>query len=248
MRVNEGVPIKTDSVVFINTIGFLGDYYLEISTGSQDAPLLPPGSVIQSREIVTFHDVIARAQSAVERLDAALVIINDKILAEHMPELRRRVETITDKMTELLTDADQLFNEQNRKNIGEALAELNALLRENKDDLKETVANFRLASERLESLAGTLDSITQDNRDDVESLIKDIRATADEIRGVADRVGQLVAENAGDIAVTVDNLKAASSNARDFSETISDEPWRLIWRTPHPEEKAIKKETGADVR
>ncbi|GAB4341414.1 MAG: hypothetical protein Kow0099_18120 [Candidatus Abyssubacteria bacterium] len=247
MRVNEGVPIKTDSVVYINTIGFLGDYYLEITTGSQDAALLPPGSNIQSREIVTFHDVIARAQSAVERLDAALVIVNDKILAEHMPELRRKVETMTDKMTELLTDADEIFNEQNRKNIGEALAELNALLRENRHDITETIANFRVASQRLESLATTLDSVATDKREEIESLIHDIRTTAEEIGTVTDRIEQLVAENASDIAVTIDNLKAASSNARDFSETISDEPWRLIWRTPLPEKKTIEKEAGAGV-
>lgn len=239
-------PIKTDSEVFINTIGFLGEYYLEISTGSSDAPLLPPGAEIPAREIATLNDILARTQSAVERVDAALVIINEKILTEDLVELRERIDIIGNSMEKLLTDVDQFFAEENRENIRQTLAHLRSLVQENREDIRRSVESFRSASERLDSLAASLDKLVVENRDNVDALIDDIRAAAVQARGAADRVEKLIAENAGDIAITIDNLRATSSNARDFSETIADEPWRLLYRTRQPEKQVISpQETGA---
>lgn len=245
MRVAEGTPVKTDSEVFINTIGFLGQYYLEISTGSEGSPILPSGSEIKSREIVGLNELLARAQSAVERVDAVMVIVNEKILAEEFPKLRERIEAIADKVQRLLTDVDDVFNEENRENVAQTLEQLRMLFQENREDMRTTVANFRSASERLESLAATLDSLVAENRDDVDVIIDDIHATAGQVRSAAERIERLVAENADEIAVTVDNLKATTANTRDFSETIADEPWRLIWRTRQPEKKVLdQEETG----
>jgi ABC-type transporter Mla subunit MlaD len=86
--INQRVPVKADSEVFINTIGLLGDYYLEISTGTPDSPDLPPGSEINSMEIASINEMLASAQSAVEKVDATLVILNERILTEDFGRLR----------------------------------------------------------------------------------------------------------------------------------------------------------------
>ena len=46
LQVKENTPVKTDSIAFINFIGLLGAYYIEISAGSDNASLLPPGSIL----------------------------------------------------------------------------------------------------------------------------------------------------------------------------------------------------------
>ncbi len=242
MRVAEETPVKTDSEVFINTIGFLGEYYLEISTGSEGSPVLPPESEIKSREIVSFNDLLARTESAVENMNALMVIVNEEILSKDIPKLRDRIKEITDKVQRLLTDVDDVFNEQNRENVAQTLEQLRMLFQENREDMRTTVANFRLASEKLDSLATNLDSLVSGNREDVDIIIKDIRDTVAQARSAAARIETLVAENADKISLTVDNLQATSANTRDFSETIADEPWRLIWRTRQPEKKVIEQQ------
>ena len=240
MIVEKGLPVKTDSEVFINTIGFLGDYYLEISTGSPGSPLLPPGGEINGMEIAGINEMFASAQSALRKVDAAMVILNERILTEDFAKLRDRVELITDKIVQLLTDVDMVFNEENRGNITETLAQLRALVQENREDVRATLQNFRSASERLESLASTLDELAGENREDINLLIKEIRSTVVQVRTATEKIDRLVSENAGDVAITIDNLHATTANARDFSETIADEPWRLIWRTRQPEKKALE--------
>jgi len=50
--------VRTDSVATIQTEGLVGDTFLQVSTGSKDAPEAPPGSTIPSKEPVTFGDVM----------------------------------------------------------------------------------------------------------------------------------------------------------------------------------------------
>lgn len=240
LTVDKGVPIKTDSEIFINTIGFLGDYYLEISTGTTDAPLLPPESEIPSQEVASINDMLASAQSALEKVDAAMYILNEKILKEDLARLRSRVEQISEKIVKLLTDVDLIFSEENRTNVAQTLERVNALVQESREGVGATLNNFRTASEKLDSLAMNLDTLVGDNREDVDLLIDDIRATVAEMKAAAGKIEDLVTENTDDISVTIDNLKATTANTRDFSENIADDPWRVLWKTPQPEKKILE--------
>ena len=247
MNISEGAPIKTDSEVFINTIGFLGDYYLEISTGSPGSPDLPSGSEIKSMEIASINEMLASAQSAVEKVDATLVILNERILTEEFGKLKDRIGTITDKVIQLLSDVDLIFNEENRENIAETLAQIKGLVQENRDDARATIENFRSASEKLGSLAATLDKVAGENAGDIDLLIDEITVTVTEIRSAAEEIDRLIADNAADINVTIDNLRATTGNARDLSETIADDPWRIFWRTRQPEKKAFDSKEAESI-
>ena len=51
IEIAENVPVKEDSKVFITSIGIMGEYYIEISTGSANSKLVPPGSLLNSKDI-----------------------------------------------------------------------------------------------------------------------------------------------------------------------------------------------------
>ncbi len=244
LRVGKGLAIKTDSKVFVNAIGFLGDYYLEIATGSPESPNLIPGSMIDSMEIAGINEMLASAQSAIQKVDAAMVILNERILTEDLAKFRDRVEKITDKIMQLLTDVDLVFSEENRENISATLSQARELVQENRTDLRDTIGNLRSTSENLASLASTLDGIADENRDDIGLLIDEIRQTVAEARSTAETIDRLITENETDINVTIDNLRATTANTRDFSETIADEPWRILWRSRQPEKMEFDREGG----
>src|SRR5262249_33172438 len=50
IMVDPDAPIKTDSVARLSSLGLLSDYYVEISTGTPQAPMAAPGSVLRSKE------------------------------------------------------------------------------------------------------------------------------------------------------------------------------------------------------
>src|SRR5579862_5348419 len=46
LAVDRDAPLKTDSVAKISALGPLTDNYIEITTGTEHAPLAPPGSTL----------------------------------------------------------------------------------------------------------------------------------------------------------------------------------------------------------
>jgi phospholipid/cholesterol/gamma-HCH transport system substrate-binding protein len=46
--VGHAIPVKTDSVAKITSLGPLDENYVEVGTGTKDAPLAPPGSEIKT--------------------------------------------------------------------------------------------------------------------------------------------------------------------------------------------------------
>jgi len=51
IEIESKVPVKEDSDAIITSIGIMGEYYIEISTGSPNAALLPEDSLLNCKEI-----------------------------------------------------------------------------------------------------------------------------------------------------------------------------------------------------
>lgn len=76
LRVNKGVQnrIRKDSIASIQTMGLLGDKYVEISLGSPDSPVLQDGEQIASVDPI---DLLAYAAKLEEAIDAVNTILID---------------------------------------------------------------------------------------------------------------------------------------------------------------------------
>ena len=70
-------------------------------------------------------------------------------------------------------------------------------------------------------------------------MIENFRSASEKLGSLAATLDEVAGQNAADINVTIDNLRATTGNARDFSETVADAPWRIFWRTRQPEKKAF---------
>ena len=64
--------IRQDSNVTIRTMGLLGDKYLDISVGSPQYAVLPPGSTLNNIQSTQLSSVIAGAASGLEGVNAVL--------------------------------------------------------------------------------------------------------------------------------------------------------------------------------
>jgi phospholipid/cholesterol/gamma-HCH transport system substrate-binding protein len=60
--------IRADSAVRIRTIGLLGDKYVEVSSGSPDAPVIPPGGVIPTAPVTDVDQLITSGGDVVDNL------------------------------------------------------------------------------------------------------------------------------------------------------------------------------------
>ena len=144
LKVKHGTPIRTDSQARISSLGFLGENYLEISAGTRDAPLLPPGSVIPSAEIVQIADVINNANN---------VTVNANKL---VTDLDARVLALSDNISELVKNLNDVVSPENREHFHSLLANADEMLKDDRPKLDRTLSNMEVVTAKL---SPTLDNV-----------------------------------------------------------------------------------------
>src|SRR5580658_6578880 len=79
LTVNRDLPLKTDSVAKITTLGPLTDNYIEITTGTEHAPLLPPGADITSTEMLGLPQLGDAIGAMLPDVHQALLKVNSNL-------------------------------------------------------------------------------------------------------------------------------------------------------------------------
>jgi phospholipid/cholesterol/gamma-HCH transport system substrate-binding protein len=161
LKIKEGTPIKEDSLVSIETQGFTGVSYVEISGGTQAAPLLTakPGH---------HYPIIKSKPSALQQV------------FESAPEVLSHLAVIADRLSLLL-------DEKNRQSISDTLANVSqvtgALAKHQDDvqtvlaegakaatDLDRTLADLRGAIGKYSTVGDHADQVLQTANDAVKKL------------------------------------------------------------------------------
>jgi phospholipid/cholesterol/gamma-HCH transport system substrate-binding protein len=239
-RVDRGIPLKTNSVAKISALGALGESYLELSTGTNDAPAAAPGSVIPSQETVAIADL-------------------GNLIAGLTPIAKETLENLHARLGEMQTTiarVNDLLGDTNRQNIGRSLATLDAMLRETRPKLAATLGNLQAASDRfpavsknvldasermaplLDDLRNTnrqardtlshLDAVVVENRTDIRASVLEARRTLETAGRAVELLRSALDRNTDNLDDTLINVRAATDNLREMTDTIKRKPSVLI--------------------
>ncbi|MEA3369495.1 MAG: MlaD family protein [Candidatus Ratteibacteria bacterium] len=137
--VKEEVQIYQDAEVFINTMGLLGEKYIEITPGTAEAPLLKAGEVIVGKDPVRFEKALKMGEEMMEKLDGIASCLNSIVVETNAKE----------SIKEILENAHKSSEKLNL-----LLGRLNDMAEENREGMKVTVANFKEVSTSLRSEMG----------------------------------------------------------------------------------------------
>jgi phospholipid/cholesterol/gamma-HCH transport system substrate-binding protein len=109
LSIDKRAKVRADSVASINTLGLMGEKYIEISSGSSGAPFVEPGSVIRGEDPFQFEKLAKKGEEVAETLDQTLV------------DIRKLVNNVDDMVVD------------NRKGIDSIIADLEATARNFKE-------------------------------------------------------------------------------------------------------------------
>jgi ABC-type transporter Mla subunit MlaD len=219
VAVDKTMPIRTDTRAILGTLGITGIRFVDLQTGSTDAPTLPPGSVIPSRTSL-FETLGATAQTAAEKVDILLdnlVYITD----------RSKVDYVVDQLDKVFAAVAAM--EQASAHVDSLAVSFNQLLDRNEGRIDSSLA-------RLEGvLIGA-----ERTFDEIESsrLLENMSEAAAGAREVTSDLHGIVAVNRHTISETLANLRETSANLNDFSRVIRDRP-SLLLRSSAPKEPSL---------
>ncbi len=233
--VDPNVPVKTDSVAEITSNSPLGDNFLGIRPGSLQAPRAQKGSVLNSKEYSSLADVAGMIAELEPTANNLLNNLNDRV--------------VTLKVT--LDRVNDLLNDENRRNIGGTVANLNGMLAENRANLRHTLNNVNAMSDKLNPLIDNfnktamqanetlshVDSMIGEDRPDLKKAISNLRVSLDQAVNITNQLNSTLNTNAENLDEIIDNLRHITDNMNEFTETIKTRPYTLIRASGLPARK-----------
>jgi len=215
-NVARDIPLKADSVAKIASLSPLGDNYVELTAGTREAAAAAPGSVLRSTESINFSDlgdmvgelkpmlqqVLQNLNQRLNELQVTMARANDllsdqnrsnisaalgnanSMLAEDRPKVSAtlsNVQTASARLMPLLDDLKKTMAQAN-----DALGHIDAVVVENRQDLRSSLAELRqtllTASSVMDQLERTLDY----NVDNIDQTLENVRVTTQHLKDLTE--------------------------------------------------------------
>lgn len=213
IEVDGDVPVKKDSEVFITSIGIMGDEYIEISTGSPNAELMPAGSLLNCKDVTP------------------LMMLTDSF------------DQLSQKLSLTIDNLNLILGRDNQNQIQQVLANLNQLLADNQQAIAGLMANSNDVISHLNQVSGRLDTLLLENQDHISRSFQQLEATLthsqeliQNLQQTMKNINQMITTQNGNYNEIMDNLNRTSRNLDEFTRTIKERPWSLI-RKSAPRER-----------
>jgi phospholipid/cholesterol/gamma-HCH transport system substrate-binding protein len=203
--VKSGLPVKTDSRVKIMSLSPLGDNHLEIVPGSDKSALAMVGSILPSDAYVDFNALTAKINDLAPQAQQLLKTLNDRatelkvtvdrvndlindqnranlagtlaetrgMIAENRGPVKSTVQHLnsaSEKLEPLLQDLRKTSAQAN-----ETLTHVDALIGENRADVRQAVIELRKSLTTITDLTGRLDQTLDVNSENIDELLENLR-------------------------------------------------------------------------
>jgi len=177
-NVKKGTPVKKDSVASIKLTSLLGTSYINLTFGSPESPVAPPGSVLASEEPADINEILAKVQSSVTSIESAFGALGEnkeriKSILEGLDSVLGGAARGEGTLGKLLKD-DSLYNEA--KGALSSINEIAFSVKQGKGTLgklvtdeslynetKNTMQNLGQLASRLNTAQGTFGKLLNDD-------------------------------------------------------------------------------------
>ncbi len=72
IAINSKVRLHQDSQAFVNTMGFMGEKYVELSPGTTESPIIKPGGVIIGTDPIQMDELLKKGRKIADELEGAI--------------------------------------------------------------------------------------------------------------------------------------------------------------------------------
>jgi phospholipid/cholesterol/gamma-HCH transport system substrate-binding protein len=239
LEIEDGTPIREDTVATLEVQGLTGLGYINLVGGSQaaapltakpgeDYPVIPSRPSVWGRLDRSIGELVDNLIEASERINTLLSTGNQERLSQTLANLQQLTGSLagrSDKVGQALDDLAKLTG---------TLAGRTGSIDRSLDDLAKTLHNTRTATAHLPDLVEQL----QQSAKSLEHMADEIGETGSAIRqtvAARDRDLQRFTSTALPEATSMmQELREAAGNLRRLSESLERDPSVLVYGPPAP--------------
>jgi phospholipid/cholesterol/gamma-HCH transport system substrate-binding protein len=226
LEVKDGTPLNEKSVAKLGLVSVMSGAALSITTGSNDAKRLPPGSSIPSQEAASLDEIAGKLATVADSANGLI------------EQARGELEGISGDARNLLANLNTVTGPANQQRIQAVLDHVNRMLATEGPKIDrisdQLIALSQHADDTIQNVNGTVTDVRQPVREDLAEL----QTTLQEAKSVLADMQVMVRANDYKIDDTVENLRVATDNLDQLTDSLKQRPWSLI-RIKQPKERRV---------
>ena len=216
LDVKQGTPLNEKSVAKLGLTSIMNSASLSITTGSNDAKRLQPGSSIPSQEAASLDEIAGKMATVADSANALIV------------QVQGELGGISSDARHLLANLNTVTGPPTQRKVQAVLDRVNGLLATEGPKIDrisdQLVALSQHADETIQNVNGTVTDVREPIRKDLAEL----QNTLQEAKSLLANMQVMVRANDYKIDDTVENLRVATDNLDQLTDSLKQRPWSLI--------------------
>jgi len=228
LNVRDNTPLNEKSVAKLGLVSVMSSAALSITTGSNDAKRLLPGSTIRSQEAASLDEISSKLTVVADNANGLIT------------EVRGELQGISGDARTLLANLNSVTGPPNRRKIRDLLDNVNAMLATERPKIDRLTDQLNTLSQHADETIQNVNGTVTEVREPVRKDLAELQDTLLETKRLLADMQVLVKANDYKIDDTIENLRTATENLDDLTESVKQRPWSLI-RIRQPEDRKVPK-------
>jgi phospholipid/cholesterol/gamma-HCH transport system substrate-binding protein len=226
LDVKRGTPLNEKSIAKLGLVSIMNSAALSITTGSNDAKRLPPGSSIQSQEAASLDEIAGKMAAVADNANGLIV------------QVRGELEGISGDARNLLANLNTVTGQPNQQRIQAVLDHVNGLLATEGPKIDRISDQLLVLSQHADDTVQNVNGTVTDMREPIQKDLADLQNTLQAAKSLLADMQVVVRANDYKIDDTVENLRVATDNLDQLTDSLKQRPWSMI-RIRQPKERKV---------
>jgi phospholipid/cholesterol/gamma-HCH transport system substrate-binding protein len=226
LDVKQGTPLNAKSVAKLGLTSVMSAASLSITTGSNDAKRLPPGSAIDSQEAASLDEIAGKMAGVADNANGLIT------------QARGELEGITGDARSLLSNLNTVTGRPNQQKIQAVLDNVNGMLATERPKIDRLTDQLNTLAQNADATIQNVNGTVTDAREPLRKDLTELQTTLQQAKVLLTDMQVMVRANDYKIDDTVENLRTATDNLDQLTDSLKQRPWSLI-RIKQPKEREV---------
>ena len=228
LDVKQNTPLNEKSVAKLGLVSVMSGAALSITTGSNEAKRLSPGSAIPSQEAASLDEIAGKMAVVADNANSLIT------------QARGELDGISGDARSLLANLNTLTGKPNQQRIRALLDNANAMLATERPKIDRLTDQLNALSQHADETVQNVNGTVSELREPIRNDLSNLQSTLLQAKQLLADTQALVRANDYKIDDTIEHLRTATENLDELTDSVKQRPWSLI-RIRQPEDRKVPK-------
>jgi len=226
LEVKQGTPLNEKCVAKLGLLSIMNSAALSITTGSNDAKRLAPGSSIPSQEAASLDEIAGKMAVVADNANALIT------------QAQGELQGISSDARNLLANLNTVTGPPTQQKVQAMLDHVNGMLASEGPKIDRISDQLITLSQHADETMQNVNGGVTDVREPIRTDLAELQRTLQQAKQLLGDMQSIVRANDYKIDDTVENLRVATDNLDQLTDSLKQRPWSLLW-TKQPKERLV---------